>query len=537
MRKWQHWFPFDSFRPYQEDTLCRIVEAFEKKRFVILQAVCGSGKSATAMGLGKHLAPCYVATVEKQLQDQYNNDFSKEGLVVLKGKSNYGCTKEWDIGYGETAKHTCESAPCGLNVSTKAAKIISTECRDNELCPYINAKNFAFMSDLALLNFSNLLAFSSLSEGGIPKKKLLIIDEAHQLEGQLYNFAEVTFSPRTYQGILLSDDDLELLKEGFKSLDQAINFCERITPQLEEHHALVSSDAKADNKTLRRAEELLKQAQKKRRLMDSLKKGKEFVFKPTQDGQGCILSPLTVDHLHNLAFSTGEKVLLMSATILDPKVFAKSLGIKDYTYIEVPSTFPQKNRMAISIPVGSMSFKNIDATFPQMVEFTKKIVNKHHSEKGIIQTYNYRIAEMYRDALADHPQYHRFLFHTRDSNKNQLVEEHFRDPKEPTILVGPGFKEGLDFKDWKARFQILAKMPCPDLKNPVISKRSKIEPAWYALMVAMAIIQMLGRTTRSETDKSVNYILDSYFRSFYYQNQHLFSKDLQQTIHMVEYKG
>ena len=38
-------------------------------------------------------------------------------------------------------------------------------------------------------------------------------------------------------------------------------------------------------------------------------------------------------------FNYGDKVLLMSATIIDHKHFAKTLGITDYKYIEVDSTF------------------------------------------------------------------------------------------------------------------------------------------------------------------------------------------------------
>ena len=49
--------------------------------------------------------------------------------------------------------------------------------------------------------------------------------------------------------------------------------------------------------------------------------------------------PLKIDVLSKYIFNSGEKILLMSATIIDHKHFAKNLGIEQYKYIEVDSTF------------------------------------------------------------------------------------------------------------------------------------------------------------------------------------------------------
>ena len=50
----------------------------------------------------------------------------------------------------------------------------------------------------------------------------------------------------------------------------------------------------------------------------------------------------------------------MSATILNPKLFCKNLGInyKDVEFIKCESIFPVKNRLIHYSPVGSLSFKN-----------------------------------------------------------------------------------------------------------------------------------------------------------------------------------
>jgi Rad3-related DNA helicase len=45
-------FPYESYRPYQKETLARIVEAFGTVDYVILESPRGSGKSAIAIALG-----------------------------------------------------------------------------------------------------------------------------------------------------------------------------------------------------------------------------------------------------------------------------------------------------------------------------------------------------------------------------------------------------------------------------------------------------------------------------------------------------
>ena len=48
------------------------------------------------------------------------------------------------------------------------------------------------------------------------------------------------------------------------------------------------------------------------------------------DKKGITFMPLKVDKLSNHLFKYADKVILMSATIIDPKNFCKSLGIKKF---------------------------------------------------------------------------------------------------------------------------------------------------------------------------------------------------------------
>ena len=82
-------FPYSTMRPHQRDVLDQIESAVGSgKKFIILEAPVGFGKSAVAAALCRHLRSAYVLTSTKQLQEQYSADF---GFTTVMGKSNFTC--------------------------------------------------------------------------------------------------------------------------------------------------------------------------------------------------------------------------------------------------------------------------------------------------------------------------------------------------------------------------------------------------------------------------------------------------------------
>ena len=82
-------FPFRTLRPAQKEVLEQVEAAvLQPKRFIILEAPVGFGKSAVAAALCRHLGSAYLLTSTKQLQDQYSSDFR---FPVVTGKSNFTC--------------------------------------------------------------------------------------------------------------------------------------------------------------------------------------------------------------------------------------------------------------------------------------------------------------------------------------------------------------------------------------------------------------------------------------------------------------
>ena len=84
----------------------------------------------------------------------------------------------------------------------------------------------------------------------------------------------------------------------------------------------------------------------------------------------------------------------------------------------------------------------------------------------------------------------------------------------PTVLVSPSLREGVDLPDDFLRFQVITKMPYPDLGDPWTAARRHYDPRWYALETAKALVQAYGRSCRHADDYGTTYLLDGQFERF-----------------------
>jgi Rad3-related DNA helicase len=227
----------------------------------------------------------------------------------------------------------------------------------------------------------------------------------------------------------------------------------------------------------------------------------EYVIE--HDLEGVTLKPLRVDNLSDSIFRFGDKVLLMSATIIDPANFAKTLGIKNFKYIEVDSGF-DPSYAPIYVTVGNkMNYKNLKEKLPAIINNTLKICDYHKNHKGIIHTHTMEITQMLKDRTDDP----RFLFRMDGQNNEQIIKQHI-ESKEPTILVSPSMAFGVDLKEDLARFQILMKASYMPMGDERIKRLMKEDPEWYTNKMLNILIQACGRGVRTKGDKCVTYILD-----------------------------
>ena len=235
-----------------------------------------------------------------------------------------------------------------------------------------------------------------------------------------------------------------------------------------------------------------------------------------------VISPLRVSHLKDLAFDLGEKVILISATPGNPATLARSLGIgpDEYHALEMPYTFTEHENPIWVLPVGKMSRAEKDATMPKMAHALRVLAKKHKTQKGFVPTYTYDIATKLQPLLKDDP---RFIWQLNAQSKEECLDRHINSP-EPTILIGPSYKEGIDLIGHLCEWMAIVKFPYLDLGDPIVRERQKSDGDWYPNQSAIDLTQTLGRGIRSKDCKVETYILDSLFQNFLDWNAKLLPK-------------
>lgn len=218
----------------------------------------------------------------------------------------------------------------------------------------------------------------------------------------------------------------------------------------------------------------------------------------------------------------GKYFLHMSATVLSKENFCATIGLvpDDVEYIQCESTFPLENRLIYYDPVGSMVMKNKEKTLPYLVEEVKRILNKYPNDKGIIHTVNYQTANYILEKLYGSEEGGRLL-KPQGKNRETLIKT-FNLSQNPYVLISPSLTEGIDLKDDLSRFCIICKVPYPSIADEWTKQRIKLDQNWYNVKTAETLIQMTGRSIRSEQDHADTYILDSNFFDFASRNADLF---------------
>jgi len=486
------------------------------KKFIICCAPTGTGKSFLAKTLANfsnestsefkelvntykafrqdHLgnflyeADCYkqppfgtfTLTITKSLQDQYLKLFSDAKL--LKGKTNYQCQVDTDV--------DVETAPCVLVSKLKE------DCWGKCLCPYYNSRNVSLTNKFSILNYKMFLALPN----HVKKKNIIICDEASELEDELVKqfSAIIDYTKLKNYGIEVKP----LVTDKYQKVhvwlyDIIFQLSEVISAYTNRAYKKMTNFSPIDKIKIN----YLKNLYNSLSTIENLWEENEFIVE--KDAKRVFFTPLKVNKLTKYIFDYADHVVLMSATIIDHKNFAKTLGIKDYQYIEVDSTFDSSKSPIYVTSKNKLNYKNIKQELPFVVEKIKQICDFHKDEKGIIHTHTHEITEYLKTRLG----FGRYLYRDLSSKNEDILKEHkLKDG--PTVLVSPSLAFGIDLKDHLARFQIIAKLPYLPLSSKRIKRLFDEDNDWYIDKMLNALVQASGRATRSKNDYSTTYILD-----------------------------
>lgn len=492
-------FPFARFREGQREALDAVRDAFAAgHRVVVLEAPTGAGKSAIAVALAREAASAYLLTAQKLLQDQYLRDFAD--LASMKGRSNYDCL---------VAPTHAAAAPCLLNRTFP-------EC---DACPYFRAKDVAMAADRTVMNYAYYLAETQYA-GGFGPRELLILDEAHNVEGALMRFVEVRLSDADLarvgvtEGLPQGDDPLGLIDGALDLVSAFADRLRELTARLETLPPTSSAAAEA-----LRAKRWLDGAMAGLALLaESTDAGEaDWVVETGRDEAGRTLAYRPVDvaaFTEPLLLRFGERVLLMSATILDPPTYLASLGLDpdEVAVVRAPSTFPPERRPVRLWPVARLTRHHLDRDLPKLAAAVVELLRRHPHEKGVVHAHSYRIARAIEAAVPGELR-GRLRTHHDASGRDAALAAHLDDPG-PTVLLTPSMTEGIDLAMDASRWQAVCKVPWPFLGDPQVSARRARDPDWYAWRTCLTVVQAYGRSVRSADDAAVTYLLDAGFPAF-----------------------
>lgn len=532
-------------RDQQKTTIEQVTRAFESgKRFAVIEMPTGGGKSFICYSFADCLREhggTHFLTIQKTLQDQYQRDFPAPKIEALKGRANYPCTHEMaepgtDAAHGVCSKQKkgilgecvsseAESVAVDMGVTALQAAVALALPPSCHKCPYWEQLQKCADSGVTLFNFSSFLFQRRI--GRFQKRALMIIDEAHNVEQQLMSFVSLELTEWTLSLVDVKIGKTITSKAQFVEWLRETDLLRLVDQKIKDAKEEGDSDfAKEEGDALgelqMKIQNFLTYLDKTEWILETV----AYQDKYGDDRRKIVARPLYAkDFANDLLFKNADRVLFMSATILDVDVWASNLGIQrsDLEHVQSPCDFPAENRPIHLEYAGNLGYKYFtpeqnpkDPTKPKFIAKIKQIMARHHGQRGIIHCHSFELSKILKYDVADA----RFLFQDDfKGDKAKMLEAHAK--RVDSVLVAPAMHEGFDLKDDLSRFQVVAKVPWPSMMDKVVKERMGIDNRWYAWLTALKLVQSIGRSVRSKTDWAYTYILDQGFDGFLARNREM----------------
>ena len=356
--------------------------------------------------------------------------------------------------------------------------------------------------------------FQASFGGKFEKRKMLVIDEAHEVEGIVRGF---TTKKVNISGVI-PPAELNLALETNKTLTDWTSFFLKDT-YVPEESSMEKARKQADS-TYKTVKDRYLESVTGLSLGSLLEKG--FAVETEVITRSGTNVPIGISfefipvHLgpavQSMLLDFGDNVLLMSGTVYDKAKFCQNLGINPETayFLRVGSSFPVGNRPIYCLPKYQVdtSHAQWNDNFPTLVEKIKEICAVFHDVKGLIHAPSYAAAEQLMNALNDD----RFVTHTPVNFQDQLSR--FYSDKHAKVFISPTCQQGVDFKGDRARFQIVIRVPYASTASRFAAYMIEKNFAWYMYQALIVFGQQIGRVNRSPDDFGATFLIDSRFNKF-----------------------
>ena len=566
-------------RQGQLDMLTAVAEAIENEEHLIAQAGTGTGKSlAYLLPVILSRKRTVIATATKALQDQIANSelpHLRSQLernftwAVLKGRSNYICrqrvnefSNDAQLSLAGTAAHnedevdrlvefsdtssTGDRAELSFepsDASWNAVSVSSRECPGRNKCPSGSncfaelAKDYAAEADVIVVN-THLLGIDMISENGIlPEHKIVVVDEAHQLEdiatssfGWNINGARMRWFARTADQILADPDAIDRVRDVGDDITDVLEpiVGERLPADgLEDISIVIDRARDRVNSVVEKLRDLPngKDADADARAQRALQAGTtlltELISAGTIDeklvawvdrsaGEPTLnVAPLDVASLLGPALVDNRTAILTSATL--PIATAATVGLEpdEHTRIDVDSPFDYQANALLYCAAHLPEPRSPDYENAMLTHMVELISAAGGRTLGLFTSWRMMdAAAEFLETYIKTP-----ILTQRDLPKPALIEA-FREDPSASLLATLGFWQGIDIPGPSLSLVTIDRLPFPRPDDPLLSARRDLAGRYAFRTIdlpraSILLSQGAGRLIRSKSDTGVVAVLDS----------------------------
>jgi ATP-dependent DNA helicase DinG len=231
----------------------------------------------------------------------------------------------------------------------------------------------------------------------------LILDEAHRLEEEIVKFTGISISKRRWKRYI---PNFEIIDYGYDDIEKWIEFLIDLETKM--------IDLTKDLETkMHISEELAAEA------ITDIEKLSQVIYNIRSNPRNWIVSdikkennkvtrvelkPLDASQYCQDVFKKCNKILMMSAIILDKDAFCTSLGLapEEVKFIRVASDFPLQNRPIYPL---NTAYLNSDSLKQQEVQIKiaraiDNLMTLHRNDKGIIHTTSYKQLDFIKENIS-----------------------------------------------------------------------------------------------------------------------------------------
>ncbi len=571
----------------QYEVIKKIQHAIESGyKKILLSAPTGTGKSWIAIALALYLRSATILTSTVLLQDQYRNEFGFFNTV--RGKKRFLCeqtNKVFDCTHGYC--NDCEFKPSTdlynvLKRGTIAENIVSQEMPRK--CTYYDQIEVGKKASFVAYSYASYISHL-LSGEEMPQRKLLVCDEAHELDEELAN--QLTTNLSGFYGELLGvempkfsvNSNLNTVKQYVNSISEAFKKRESTIKQCAEHSLFLQSDehvkkhvhcmkhgvklqsgcpdcnkirnyiqtkeflkcrdhidCKFDHKFINHF--VLNDLKNYTTRMKILQKGldsadQNYIItdihsKSQDDRQNHNFDEVTIKpwylHWFMEEMSLGfDLSLYMSATI-NLELFCKETGFnKDEVYfINEDSNIPLENRKIVFLKTEYVESSSENILPDKIISQIEAILKIRPNQRGVILLTSYSQLDYIMEKISPELK-SRLMPLERGQDKSEAIDTHRGTAN--SVLISPGLESGVNLPDDDSRFQIIVKAPYYPTVDDLRMKKiydSEADHRRYYLKSAFRLLQMAGRSIRHVKDSAMTYVLDTKAeRMIYHQRNDL----------------